>query len=190
MAAAERGTHSAKPPEQQEQLKSAIIPSQGSSKCVTAPEPLMRCCHCCSSASPSGSGCPRRAVQMKPALLGAAVSPLLWGVRRQQPSLDERRPIDDGHYMLDNLKPLNLGSVALTDDSRSEAVPLSTAGGWPAAAMAVDAVAARWRPSLFQCCYSYTSGALWPRPSTASRLRQVVDSVARIGTRNTSSDDV
>lgn len=154
----------------------------------------MRCCHCCSSSSnTSGTGCPRRtAVQRAPAPLGAAVSPLLWGVRQQQPS---RPQYDDGHYMLDKTKPLYLAPVALqTDDTTTvAATALSTAGGWPTTVVAANAVAAaQWRPSFFQCCYSYASGVLWQRPPMGNRSssRQNEDDVARIGARSSSSDDV
>lgn len=155
----------------------------------------MRCCHCCSSSSTSGAGCPRRtpAVPRPSVLLGAAVSPLLWGVRLQQPlaavaAHQQRRPNDDGHYMLDITTPLSLAPAA--DDS-SPPPPPSTAGGWPTTA----AAAAQWRPSFFQCCYSYASGVLGHRPpptiaSTSNRCRQTKDVVARIGARTSSSDDV
>lgn len=183
--------------QQQDQETEKPLPGDNeTSKCEASSDP-MRCCHCCSSSSTSGTKCPRRTAKRPTVLLGAPVSPLLWGVRQHQP-----RPIDDGHYMLDKTKPLNLAPVAPTNNSHTVHAP-STAGGWPsthvpANSVVVAATAAQWRPSFFQCCYSYASGVLWQRQRqpfiNRSRLqneqKEEEEIVARIGVRSSSSDDV
>lgn len=192
MVANKRATMHQVPPqtptqEQPHRQRTHDVPSHSeTNQCEVASSTAdpIRCCHCCSSTS--GAECPRRTTVQRPtALLGAPVSPLLWGVRHQQP-----RPIDDRHYMLDKTKPLYLAPDAHTDDSHTLAT--SSPGGWPTTAIAT---AAQWRPSFFQCCYSYASGALCQRPPSLSNhnrssLRPNEDGVARIGARSSSSDDV